>query len=143
VGTTEYLGACHCGALLVSYHTALPPSAWPMRACQCSFCRRHGALSTSDPAGLIAYKCSDPLLLQRYRFGNHCTDFLICRACGVYVGAQMSSEGERFGILNTPTLLRIPPDLPPAASMKYDDESPETRHRRRRARWTPVAADSL
>jgi hypothetical protein len=143
LGTIEYPAACHCGALLVSYRTALPPSAWSMRACQCSFCRRHGALTTSDPAGLIAFKCPDPLLLQRYRFGGHGADFLICRACGVYVGAQISSEGERFGILNAPTLMRMPPDLPSATAMTYDDETPESRLRRRRARWTPIAGDSV
>jgi len=143
LGTIEYRAACHCGALTASYHTALPPSAWSVRACQCSFCRRHAALTISDPAGLIAYHCSDPPLLQRYRFGSRSADFLICRACGVYMGAEISSEGERFGILNALTLVPVPPDLPPPASMDYTEETPDTRRQRRRARWTPVATASL
>jgi hypothetical protein len=48
---TEYLARCHCGALTARYLTAVPIDAWSVRACQCSFCRAHAVLSTSDSAG--------------------------------------------------------------------------------------------
>lgn len=141
--TIEYHARCHCGALSACYRTALPPSAWHIRACQCSFCRSHAALSTSDPAGLIAYQCSDPKLLQRYRFGTGSAEFLICRACGVYLGAQITSGCKRFGILNALALRPIPPDLPQAEPMDYGDETAEIRRQRRQSRWTPVASESV
>jgi hypothetical protein len=48
----DYLARCHCGALSAHYSTMLPTPSWSVRACQCAFCTTHGALSTSDPAGL-------------------------------------------------------------------------------------------
>lgn len=46
-----YDGACHCGRLRVRYTTQIRPEDWQLRACDCSFCRRHGARTTTDPSG--------------------------------------------------------------------------------------------
>ena len=139
----EYPGRCHCGALTVRYRTALERGVWPLRACQCSFCRLHGALSTSDPHGLLAFESADMSLVQRYRFGGRTADFLVCRACGVYMGAQMACERGRLGVLNVRCLLPERPDLIKAEPMDYSTESPEFRLQRRVARWTPLAPESL
>ena len=139
----EYLARCHCGALTARYRTAKTPSEWSIRACQCSFCRAHGALSTSDPEGTLQFSCSAPESVQRYRFGTGSADFLVCRECGVYLGAQTMREGRRFGILNTRTLDPIPEALPEAAPMSYTNEASEARYARRQARWTPLAGDSV
>ena len=138
----EYRARCHCGALTARYWTATTPEKWPVRACQCSFCRAHGALSISDPAGSLEFACSQPEL-QRYRFGTGTTEFLICRACGVYVGAQMASEGRRFGVLNGLTLTAVPEDLCSPKPMNYADETAESRRVRRAARWTPLVRESV
>src|SRR5215475_12546989 len=111
---TEYLARCHCGALTARYRTAKAPGEWSMRACQCSFCRAHGALSTSDPEGSLQFFCASPDSVQRYRFGTGSADFLICRECGVYLGAQTTHAGGRFGILNALTLDPVPEALPAA-----------------------------
>ena len=42
-----YHGGCHCGALGFEFSTALEPSAWSIRACQCNFCRAHAGVYTS------------------------------------------------------------------------------------------------
>ena len=138
-----YVACCHCGALSAWYRTGLPTSNWRIRSCQCSFCRTHAVLSTSDPAGLLAYSCSQPELLQRYRFGTRSAEFLICRACGVYLGAQIVSGHNRFGILNVRALTPVPPNLPNAELMDYGDETVETRRSRRELRWTPLASESI
>jgi hypothetical protein len=39
-----YQGECHCGAIGYTYRTELAPEQWPIRSCQCSFCRMHGEL---------------------------------------------------------------------------------------------------
>jgi hypothetical protein len=91
----------------------------------------------------LQFSCSAPESVQRYRFGTGSADFLICRECGVYLGAQTSREGSRFGILNTRTLDPIPEALPEAAPMSYANEASEARYARRQARWTPLAGDSL
>jgi hypothetical protein len=137
---TEYSGSCHCGSIGFIYRTALPPAGWSVRACQCSFCRAHDALSTSDPDGALSFVAANPEDLQRYRFGYGTADFLICRRCGVYVGAAIESPNGQFGIINTHALDSVPDDLAPGAPISYDGENTEGRISRRGQRWTPVSA---
>ena len=139
----EYSARCHCGVLTARYSTQRPTVEWPIRACQCSFCRAHAALSTSDPVGTLQFGCSRPELLQRYRFATGTAEFLLCRECGVYLGAQISSDGARFGILNTLTLNPVPGDLPSPEAMDYDGETAESRRVRRATRWTPLVRESI
>src|ERR1700739_690276 len=141
-----FSGNCHCGALGFRFQTALPPAAWSVRACQCSFCRLHGALSTSDPAGSLTFHVKDFDSLQRYRFSLKTADFLVCGRCGVYVGAQIETPRGAFGILNALTLVQMPDGLPAAKRADYSAESSAERVRRREQRWTPltgVAAASV
>lgn len=139
----SYAGQCHCGALQFQYQTGVLPTSWSVRACQCSFCRIHAILSTSDPAGSLAFQAVQSGALQRYRFGSQSADFLICRICGVYVGATCAGAPGRFGIVNVRALTPFPQGLPPPTSMHYEDESPGERLSRRAARWTPLQAASL
>lgn len=140
MGTHIYSGSCHCGAIGFSYRTHQPPAAWDVRACQCSFCRAHAGLTTSDPAGSIEFHEHQAGSLQRYRFGLRVTDFLLCRVCGVYIGAEMEAEAGRFGVININALRPIPEGLGPAVAMEYGSESTAERVDRREARWTPVIA---
>jgi len=132
-------GGCHCGALGISFRTALPVSQWSVRACQCGFCRAHDALTTSDPAGRLAFDLKQGEALARYRFGLMTADFLLCRRCGVYLGAQIETARGAFGIINTRTLLPAPEGLPAAARADYGSESTSDRVARREQRWTPLA----
>lgn len=134
-----YSGSCHCGAIGYAFRTAVAPADWSIRACQCAFCRAHAALSCSDPHGELAFVEREPGLLERYRFGLRTADFLLCRRCGVYIGATIEADGDRFGIFNTRALGDPPTDLPAAQPMVYDGEDTAARRARRAARWTPVA----
>ena len=137
-----YAGSCHCGAIGFSYRTSKLPAAWTVRACQCTFCRGHSALTTSDPSGSVEFHEYRTGLLQRYRFGLRVTNFLLCRSCGVYIGAEIETKAGRFGIINIKALRPIPVVLGPTASMDYSSESVEQRLARREARWSPVAVVS-
>jgi len=120
-----------------NFHATRPPDAWRIRACQCGFCRRHGARTTSDPAGHVSFHSGDQSRIQRYRFGLHTADFLVCRTCGVYVAAVLTSPRGQFATLNVNTI-SPPIELGSAASISYDEESPEQRQQRRELQWTPV-----
>src|SRR5882672_2784603 len=137
-GVISYAGTCHCGAVGFSFRTRLPPGEWSVRACQCSFCRAHSALTTSDPSGSIEFLEPRSGTLARYRFGQRTADFLICRNCGVYLGAVIDSPSGRFGIINVNALRLIPSALPVPKSMDYDSETSEQRIARRQQRWSPV-----
>jgi hypothetical protein len=134
-----YQGSCHCGALTYVYRTELPPEVWSIRACQCSFCRAHGARSTSDPHGAVAFHVAQPDRLRRYRFGHRTTEFLLCVQCGVYLGAVTEISASLFAIINANALRAPPANLQDAAPVSYEGESAEQRAARRRARWTPCA----
>ena len=111
-----------------------------MRACQCSFCSAHDALSTSDPDGELIFTAKVPDMLQRYRFGLGTADFLLCRNCGIYIGAAIESENGCFGIINTPSLKNPPDEIATAVPISYDNENTEGRRSRRGERWTPTAS---
>ena len=134
-----HTGGCHCGALGYEYRTSLAPSGWSVRACQCSFCRSHGALSSSDPRGSLGFVIRDPARLVRYRFGLRTAEFLICAQCGVYVGALIATPRGQFGIININALQPQPAGLPPPQAVSYEDEGQLERTARREARWTPIA----
>ena len=107
----------------------------------CSFCRKHGVRTTSDPAGAVTFLIDDPGLLQRYRFGTQTTDTLICRNCGIYLAAVTAIEGALYAVINVNALddgsaFERPPEV-----MNYDGESTGQRQARRQVKWTPAMLD--
>ena len=135
---SSFRGTCFCGSIGYEYETAVSAADWSIRACQCAFCRAHDALSTSDPAGTLKIQASNPDNLQRYRFAMRTADFLLCRECGVYVGAVIKTDQGHFGIINTHSLAATPADIADVAPITYDSEDKQGRVGRRETRWTPV-----
>jgi hypothetical protein len=134
----SYEGGCHCGAIEFTYESRLTPRRWAVRACQCTFCRGHGALTTSDPNGTVRFRYLSPDRLRRYRFALRTSDFLICRECGIYVGAVMLTGAGAVAVVNLNALRERPRGLAEAKPMNYRSESLELRRKRRREHWTPV-----
>lgn len=96
-------GGCHCGAVTVSFASTLDPAATAPRACDCAFCRKHGACWMSDAAGELAVTARDHALL-RYRQGSNTADFLLCARCGVLVAVVLEESGSRCGAVNAACL---------------------------------------
>lgn len=131
-------GRCHCGAIGFVFRASTVPARWTVRACQCSFCRGHGARTVSDPEGSVNFQIKEAAKLTRYRFGTRSSEFLICGDCGVYIAALLTSNSGQFATLNINTI-RPSLDVPEAVPVSYDGESAEQRQSRRKQRWTPVA----
>ena len=131
-----YEGRCHCGAVSARFETEVAPEAIDVRADQCSFCRRNGAKTVSDPAGKLRlrFRESD---VERYRFGTRSADFIICRACGTFIAATI----EGFAVLNVVGAGIDALANRPARPVDYDGETPETRTERRVQRWTPLTLE--
>lgn len=128
-------GVCHCGNLGFSFATTYTRATLPIRACQCSFCRMHGAATARDPDGRAAIKARDPHAVTLYRFGTRSTDFILCAHCGAYLGAVITHEAARYATLN----LRLTSlELERAVPVVYDDEPVAQRIRRRIESFTPV-----
>ena len=93
-------GGCHCRAVRWVFDTRKPLSALSPRACDCDFCRRHGAAWVSDPAGRLVV-CAPGGRLQRYRQGSGQAEFLLCGACGVLVAVvARRDDGRLMGAVN-------------------------------------------
>lgn len=132
-------GACHCGAIGFEFDTALAPGALNLRRCGCSFCRKHGARTTSDPAGSVRFLVHQPGLLRRYRFGRRSADFLVCGECGAYLAAMIEVEGRGYVTLNANCFELEEALAQEAPLVHYEEETAEQRITRRVARWTPLA----
>jgi hypothetical protein len=135
---TNFAGRCHCGNIEVNFETAHEAEALAVRACDCSFCRRHGMRAVSDPEGSIAITIHDPARANLYRFGLKTADFLICGECGVYVAAVMNDDGATWATLNVNTLDDAAAFGQAPAAVSYEGESAEARRARRRENWTPA-----
>ena len=132
-----YQGKCHCGAIGYTYRTELAPEQWPIRSCQCSFCRMHGARTISDPLGRVEFEINEAASLNRYRFGQQSADFLLCGHCGGYLGAVVATQEGSFAVVNVNLLEPYIEALSAPQLMCYDSENIEDRIRRRARRWTP------
>lgn len=133
-----YEGGCHCGRLRVSFTTAHPATDLPLRACQCTFCRRHGGLTTSDPDGEIVLTLAEVPTGGWYRFGTGVTDFWICARCGVYVGAYVEVGGRGRAVVNIRALDAAREFTQSPAPMDYGQETRDGRLERRGRVWSPA-----
>ncbi|WP_322052248.1 GFA family protein [Paraburkholderia bannensis] len=73
-------GSCHCGAVRFEVRTALAPAS----RCNCSLCRRKGALMSPPFAAgelTITHGEAD---LTLYQFNTRVAKHYFCRHCGIY-----------------------------------------------------------
>jgi hypothetical protein len=93
-------GGCHCGALTLDLTTSLIPAETAPRACDCSFCRAHGAAWISDATAQLLIQARRPDRLRRYRQGSDAAQFLLCGDCGVLVAVVFEEADQRFAAVN-------------------------------------------
>ena len=136
--THRFEGGCHCGNLSYVFEATAPLDTLGLRADMCGFCRAHGARNTSDPDGRVRIAVADGDLLERYRFGLKTADFLVCRRCGVYIGALLEDEGRGWFTVNANTFKQRPALDFPATPHDFDAEDVPARIARRKRNWTPV-----
>ena len=127
-------GSCHCGNIRFELDTETRLEEIITRACDCSFCRLHGARTWSDPQGQARVIVRDAEQLQTYSFGSKSTEFMICRTCGAYAGAAVTEGGETWCTLN----LRLTGHRLDQQAVSYGKESRTERMARRRLLWTPT-----
>lgn len=99
-----FQGGCHCGQLRMTFSTALDPASIIPRACDCSFCQKHGAAYVSDPAGQLSVIMQSADALRRYRQGSNTAEFLLCDRCGVLVAVVFEHDTRMYGAVNARAL---------------------------------------
>lgn len=134
----QFAGGCHCGAISLTFSTAIDPAALPVRACQCSFCRKHASRAVTDPDGQVTLTFTRPDKVNRYRFGLECADYILCAACGVYVAAVTRGPTPPRAIAILNALAAQTEFTAPPTPTVYDGETLAQRQARRAAGWTPA-----
>src|SRR4051812_13602990 len=76
-------GRCHCGNVSFALTWEPDPTEIPVRACDCSFCVKHGGVWTSNPSGSLEVRLENPSLVSQYAFGTRTAQFHVCARCGV------------------------------------------------------------
>jgi hypothetical protein len=128
----NHIGQCHCGAIRFALETKKPLAP---RACQCGFCRKHGARTVADPDGAAVLTLAPETV--RYRFASKAADYLICGRCGVYAGALAEIDGQLYVTLNLNAFTDPRLELQ-GAPVSYEGEDAAGKAARRRERWTPA-----
>jgi hypothetical protein len=134
----EHVGGCHCGNVRVRLHLSNPAAENPLRACACSFCRAHQTRTVADPEGVFEVEADDWSMVEPYRFGSRTADYLVCRRCGVYVGAVCETTAGLRAVVNVNCLADRGLFTQVPATPDYDGETNAARLARRAVNWMPA-----
>lgn len=128
-------GKCHCGNMSFSLTWEPDPSRIPARACACSFCKKHGAVWTSNPRGALRILEQDPALVSRYAFGTRKAAFHICARCGIVPVVTSLIDGVLRAVVNVNSFEGVDSSLIHRESTNFDDEHEEARLARWKRNW--------
>ena len=122
-------GGCHCRNILVEMQLTQVPDRYSPRACDCDFCVKHGAAYVSDPKGFARFRISDENTAGKYTQGDALAEFLLCRNCGVLIGALHRADSRLYATLNAK--LFVPAGIFGAQSMVSPKKLPATDKQKR------------
>ena len=86
--------SCHCGAVELSID--LPGGLEDLRRCNCSLCKRKGAIMGSAPLSAITVTRGRESL-GMYQWNTQVAKHYFCRVCGVYTHHQRRSNPDEYG----------------------------------------------
>ena len=97
VGDTEILlkhrASCHCGSVVLEL--TLPDGIVNPRRCDCSICRRKGAIVASVPLSGLKILAGEATLTL-YQFNTRTAKHFFCSGCGIYTHHQRRSHPEQY-----------------------------------------------
>lgn len=98
VGDTDiklkHKATCHCGS--VELEIALPEGIVDPRHCDCSICRRKGAIVASVLLSGISILKGEHIL-KLYQFNTNTAKHYFCSNCGIYTHHQRRSNPHLYG----------------------------------------------
>ena len=100
----QLTGRCHCGNIAFALRFDPDPERIPARACDCSFCGKHGGVWTTSPGGSLWVRSADPERVSHYRFGTGTADFHVCTSCGVVPIVTSDIEGRLYAVVSVNAL---------------------------------------
>ena len=87
-------GSCHCGAVV--FEVELEDGLQNLRRCNCSLCRRKGAIMASVPVQKLKVVAGEDQL-SLYQWNKMIARHYFCKRCGIYTHHQRRSNPAEFG----------------------------------------------
>ncbi len=129
------IGSCHCHNISFTLDWQPDPAEIPARACDCSFCRKHGGVWTSHPSASLQVRIKDPAAVSQYAFGTRTATFHICSRCGVVPVVTSEIDGHLYAVVSVNAFENVEPSLLRRASASFEGEAEEARLARRKRNW--------
>jgi hypothetical protein len=131
-------GSCHCRNISFELRWEPEPTEIPARACNCSFCAKHGGVWTSCPTGSLTVRVTDPALVSNYDFGTKTARFHICAACGVVPIVTSRIDSQLYAVVNVNAFEGVDSALLRQAPASFDSENEAVRLARRKRNWISI-----
>lgn len=87
-------GSCHCGAVV--FEVELEDGLHNLRRCNCSLCRRKGAVMASVPVERLKVIAGEDQL-SLYQWNKRIARHYFCKHCGIYTHHQRRSNPAEYG----------------------------------------------
>jgi hypothetical protein len=130
-------GKCHCGNIAFSLAWEPTPAEIPARACDCSFCTKHGGVWTSNPKSALEVAIRDRSLVSVYAHGTRTADFHVCSKCGVVPVVTSRIDGRLYAVVSVNSFEGVDASLLRRAPASFEGDGRDSRLARRKRNWIP------
>jgi hypothetical protein len=89
----QHRASCHCGSVVLELD--LPDGLVDLRRCDCSMCRRRGAIVASVALSGV-HILEGEHVLKLYQFNTKTAKHYFCSNCGIYTHHQRRSNPHQF-----------------------------------------------
>jgi len=128
-------GRCHCGNIAFALAWEPDPAEIPARACDCTFCTKHGGVWTSNPKGALEVAVKDRSLVSRYAFGTRTAEFHVCARCGIVPMVTSRIDGHLYAVVSVNAFEGVDPSLLRRTPSSFEGEEEGARLARRKRNW--------
>ena len=129
------IGKCHCGNIAFTLDWPEDQPDVPARACNCSFCTKHGGVWTSHPRAKLSVVLHHTGLVSKYVFGTETATFHVCARCGAVPIVTSEIANRLYAVVNVNTFDNFDPSRLSRASASFGGEDVDSRLARRRKNW--------
>jgi hypothetical protein len=128
-------GSCHCGNIAFDLTWEPDPLEIPARACDCTFCTKHGGLWSSNPAGSLTVVLQQRALVSHYSFGTGTAVFHVCGRCGITPVVTSVIDDHLYAVVSVNAFTNVAQSLLRRAPASFEAEGVESRLERRKRNW--------
>jgi hypothetical protein len=128
-------GKCHCGNIAFSLDWPGDPAEIPARACDCTFCVKHGGVWTSHPDASLAATVAETAFISNYAFGTRTATFHVCSRCGTVPLATCEIDNRLYAVVNVNTFENVDPAKLRNSAASLEGEDVASRLARRKRNW--------